>query len=253
METVEKVVGVVSGKGGVGKTTFVSNIGMALNEMSADVTVVDADMSTSNLGLQLGLYQFPVGLQDAIGGTIDIDRTVYMHPSGLKIIPSSVSLSYINRKIRPKRLKSVVSGMNGLVMIDSPPGLGREVELVLNACDDVVVVTTPEITAATDAFKVIQVSRDIGKEPVGVVLNRVTGRHEMRPEEVEEMTGVKVVGIVPEDGMMKKSIYGKTPLVKFRPYSPASMAFQKLAADILGVEFKKPALWRLKRLLGVSR
>ncbi len=253
MESVEKIVGVVSGKGGVGKTTFVSNMGMALTEMAADITVVDADLSTSNLGLQLGLYQFPVGLQDALNGRMDVNNTIYTHPSGLKIIPSSISLGYLSQSISPYRLKSLLSGLDGVVMIDSPPGLGKDVSLVLKACDDVIVITNPEITAVTDAFKVIEVSRELGNEPSGIVINRSRGKHELRPEEIEDMCGVKVVGIIPEDDMMRRSVFERVPLVKFRPYSHASIAFRKLAADMLGIDYKSPKMVRIKRILGVNR
>ncbi|MBN2042442.1 MAG: cell division ATPase MinD [Candidatus Aenigmarchaeota archaeon] len=252
MENVEKIVGVVSGKGGVGKTTFVSNMGMALTEMAADITVVDADLSTSNLGLQLGLYQFPVGLQDALNGRMDVNNTIYMHPSGLRIIPSSVSLEYINQVINPYRLKNLLSGIEGIVMIDSPPGLGRDVSLVLKACDDVIVITNPEITAVTDAFKVVEVSRGMGKEPSGIVINRSRGKHELKPQEIEDMCGVKVVGIIPEDDTIRRSIYEKVPLVKYRPYSPASLAFRRLAAEMMGIEYRKPMFSTIKRILGVS-
>ena len=85
----EKTIGIVSGKGGVGKTTFVTNVGLSLIELEKDVVVVDADLSTSNLGLQLGFYQFPIGLQDVLEGNVPITNAIYTHPSGLKIIPAT--------------------------------------------------------------------------------------------------------------------------------------------------------------------
>jgi septum site-determining protein MinD len=250
MESVERVVGVVSGKGGTGKTTFVANVGLALAGLNERITVVDGDLSTANLGLQLGLYQFPAGLQEALRGRIGIGNAMYTHPSGLRIIPASVSLKYLSMSFSPYRLRSLLSRAGGMVMIDSPPGIGYETSFVLRACDDVIVVTNPEIPAATDALKAIELSRSLGKEPVGVVINRVKGKHELRPEEVEEICGLKAISIIPEDEMVKRSLFEKVPVVLRSPLSPASLAFRRLASEMAGLEFRDPSFLGIRRLLG---
>lgn len=252
MENVERILAVVSGKGGVGKTTFVSNMGLALTEMNETVTLVDGDFSTSNLGLQLGLFQFPVGIQDALKGRIDIESAMYTHPSGLRIIPASVSLRYLRQKLSPFRLRSALTKMEGIVMIDSPPGLGDDAFFVLKACDDIMVITNPEIPAVTDAFKVVEVAREMGKEPVGVILNRVRGKNELSREEVEEMCGTRVVDTIPDDDSVRKGLYEKVPVLKYSPYSPASVAFRRIASGMLGRDYSPPKFLRLRRMFGVG-
>lgn len=244
----EKIIGVVSGKGGVGKTTFVSNIGLSLIEMERDVVVVDGDLSTSNLGLQLGFYQFPLGLQDVLEGNVGITGAIYTHPSGLKLIPTSVSMNYLNRVPTPYRLKSLLSDLRGLVLIDSAPGLRDDSLLVLKASDDILVITNPEIPAVTDALKTIKLAREMGKEPMGIVVNRIRDSYELKPEEIEGMCDVPVIGIIPEDSNVKKSMFEKVPLVKYSPYSPASIAFRKIASNLIGQEYYPPRFLRLKRL-----
>ena len=108
-------------------------------------SAVDADLSTSNLGLQLGFYQFPLGLQDALDGNIGILNAIYTHPSGLRVVPASISLNFLNKNPTPYRLKSVLSDLNGIILIDSPPGLRGDALLVLKACDELVVVTNPAV------------------------------------------------------------------------------------------------------------
>jgi septum site-determining protein MinD len=247
----EKIIAVVSGKGGVGKTTFVSNVGLALAEFNKDVVVVDADLSTSNLGLQLGLFQFPMGLQDALEGNIEIKDAVYTHQSGLKVIPASISLSYLNKNPSPYRLKSLLSDLNGVILIDSPPGLGKEVFLALKAATDVLVVTNPEIPAVTDALKVIKVSRELGKEPMGIVVNRAKDSYELRPEEIEAMCEAPVIGKIPEDKLVKKSLFNKTPIVFDSPHSHASLAFRKIAATLVGEDYKAPRTAFLRRMFNL--
>jgi septum site-determining protein MinD len=245
----EKVIAVISGKGGAGKTTFTSNVGLALKRMGKEVTVLDGDMSNSNLGLQLGFFQFPLGLQDALKGNISMHKAMYTHPSGLNVIPSSISMKYVRKGSNPKRLRRLVGDLRGVVLMDSPPGIGPDVEAMIKACDDVVVVTNPEIPSATDCLKAIQLSRELGKEPLGVVLNRTGDRYELRPEEVESMCGLRVLGSVPDDKAVKKSIFNRNPVVHDSPYSRSSMAFQEIAAALAGVEYRRPRMPRIRRAL----
>jgi septum site-determining protein MinD len=245
----EKIIAVVSGKGGVGKTMLVSNLGLALAEFNKKTTVVDADLSTANLGLQLGLYQFPMGLQDALDGNVKASEAIYTHQSGLRVLPASISLSYLNKNPNPFRLKSILNDLDGTILIDSPPGLGREVFFVLKACTDVVVITNPEIPAVTDALKVIRVARELKKEPVGVIVNRARDSYELRAAEVEAMCEAPVIGTIPEDREIKRSLFEKMPLISRRPYSPASIAIRKIAANLIGEEYKPPRLLRLRNLI----
>ncbi len=245
----EKVIAVVSGKGGVGKTTFTSNMGLALQKLGKEVTVMDGDMSNSNLGLQLGFFQFPLGLQDALNGNISIHKALYSHSSGLKVVPSSVSLNYLKRSPNPNRLKRLLKDVRGVVLIDSPPGIGSDVENIIRAADDVIVITNPEIPAVTDALKAVHIARELGKEPLGVVLNRTGDSYEMRPDEVGALAGTKILGSVPEDRAIKRSIFNRNPVVHDRPNSRASVAFMEIAATTAGMEYKRPRMLRMKRLL----
>jgi septum site-determining protein MinD len=244
----EKVISVISGKGGVGKTTFTSNVGLALSRIGTDVTVLDGDMSNSNLGLQLGFFQFPLGLQDALSGNIGISKAVYTHPSGLRVIPSSISMEYLRRGT-PDRLKRLLAELSGLIIVDSPPGIGPEVESIIKASDDVLIITNPEIPAVTDALKAAHVTRGLGKEPLGIVMNRTGDKYDLRPEEVETMCGVRVIGSIPDDRAIKRSIFNRNPVLHDKPLSKSSMAFMEIAASLAGQEFKSPRMLGLRRLI----
>ena len=245
----EKIIGVVSGKGGVGKTTFTANVGMALTGFGRDVVAVDADLSTSNLGLQLGFYQFPLGIQDALDGNIGILNAIYTHPSGLRVVPASVSLNYLTKNPTPYRLKSVLSDLSGIILIDSPPGLRDDALLVLKACDEIIIITNPEIPAVTDALKVIKVCREMGKEPLGIVVNRVRDKFELTTQEIEEMCDLSVIGRIPEDREVKRSMFEKTPVVSLKPHSKAAVEFKRIAAALIGEEYSPPGMLALRRLL----
>ncbi len=245
----EKAIAVVSGKGGVGKTTFTSNVGLALKRLGKDVSVLDGDMSNSNLGLQLGFFQFPLGLQEALKGRVTAEKVVYTHPSGLSVVPSSIAFERPGRAPSPARLRRLLEGLRGTVLLDSPPGTGKDVEAMIKAADDVVLVTNPEIPAVTDCLKAVQLSRELGKEPMGIVINRSRDSYELRPEEIEAMCGLRVLGTVPEDSLVRKSIFNRNPVVHEKPHSKAAVAFSGIAASLAGLEYRKPRMLAVRRLL----
>src|SRR3989338_8055195 len=92
-----RVITITSGKGGVGKTTSAINIGAALNYLGKDVIVVDANLTTPNIGLHLGAPIVPVSLNHVLSGKAKISDALYEHESGLKIIPSSLSIKELRQ------------------------------------------------------------------------------------------------------------------------------------------------------------
>ena len=246
----EKAIAVVSGKGGTGKTTFVSNTGLILKYIGNDITVIDTDMANSNLGLSLGIYQLPIGIQDVLKGDISLEDSIYMHPTGLKVIPASLSMKFLNNKITTIGLKRMLSGIDGYVMFDSPPGVGDDVLSILKSVSDVIVITNPQITAAADSLKVIRVARDIGTNVFGIVVNRSRGKYEMSCQEIEGMCEAPVIGTVPEDPMVDRSLYEGVPLVYNRPFSPAAIAYKRIACGLVGMSYRPPRLMKIRNLFG---
>ena len=234
----EKVIAIVSGKGGVGKTVTALNLGIALSKMQP-VTVVDADITAANLALHLGLTWFPITLQDVLSGSATIKDAVY-EQQGLRIVPSSLSLNYIETKT--SRLKHVLAGLSGTVIIDSPPGFGQDVVDILNASTSAIVVTTPEIASITNAIKMVKLGR---RKVAGIIVNRHQGF--LKKEHIEEVCEAPVIGVVPEDTNMAKSAFEKKPLLLYKPYSRAGREYMKIASTIAGKEYRQPNF--LKRIL----
>lgn len=157
-----KTIGIFSGKGGTGKTVSSINIALALHQFGEDVVVVDADTTAANIGLHLGFYTFPNNLQNVLNEDIDIGRATYMHHTGLKLIPSEINMNSIDADV--SKLKLALSGLNGIVIVDAPPGLDKDSRSVLNACDDIIIVTNPEIPTVANAVKVARMATDMKKK-----------------------------------------------------------------------------------------
>jgi septum site-determining protein MinD len=243
-----RITAVISAKGGVGKTTITANLGLALHQSGRETILVDGDFKNPNLALHLGILEYSYNFQDVLERGGNILEALHIHKTGLRIIPSSLSLKHTEIVI--KKFRELFQNIKGHILVDSPPGLGEDVISLMKASDDVIIVTTPEIPAITDALKSIEIARNMEKKIRGIIVNR-TGRkkYEIRPEEIAAVSGLQILGVVPEDENVLKSVMHKTPILEFNPYSNASIAIRKIASEMTGEEYQKPRFLRLKRLI----
>ena len=236
-----RIITVTSGKGGVGKTTISSNIGAALHDFGVNVVLMDANITTPNLGFHLGIPLYPKTIHDALRGEINIKDAVFTHPTGMKIIPAGISISDL-KSTSPDRLTRAVMDLVGeydMVIMDGAAGLGRESISSIEAADEVLIVTNPQLPAVTDALKAVKISEEFGTNVLGIVLNRVTGKKsELNAEDVESLLGYPVVSIIPEDPLFHDSLAAKTPLVYYAPKSKAAYEIKKLAASLAGINWE---------------
>ncbi len=248
-----RVITVISGKGGVGKTTTVTNLGMALMKAKQRVIIVDANVTTPNLSLHLGIPFYPITIHDVLRGNADPTEAIYEHESGLKIIPASLKTDEL-AETGIEKLYSVMLNLLGradIIIIDAAAGLGKEALSAINVADEIIVVTNPELPAVTDALKTVKIAEQFGTPVMGVVVNRYKGlKHEMSKEDIIHMLERPIISIIPEDIAVPRSIASKIPVVKNSPGAKSSREFRKLAAQISGSEFiEKEGNW-LERVFG---
>ena len=249
-----RLITITSGKGGVGKTTTAINLGAALNEFGKEVIILDANLTTPNIGLHLGAPIVPISLNHVLSGKAKIGDAIYEHESGTKIIPSSLSVKELkkvntngNGKLRDigKKLRK----MADYVIYDSAAGLGEEAIAAMEAADDLIIVTNPEIPAVTDALKTSKLIEQLGKEVKGVIVTRVKGRKtEMPIENIRDMLELPILGVIPEDGNMQNSLVMKDAILHTHPKSRASRAYRRIAAKIIGKNDYKESLSLFERL-----
>ena len=246
----KKTIVITSGKGGVGKTTSVINLGAAINYFGKDVLIIDGNLTTPNIGIHLGSPEVPITLNHVISEKADAEEAVYEHESGLKIIPSSLSIKEL-KKIKPERLrdfKKDFEELSDIILVDSAAGLGNEAMSAIKMADELIVITNPEMPAITDALKVIKLAEEINKPILGVIITRVRKNLlEMHPEAVREMLDAPILGMIPEDIMIQKSLSLKDAVIHTDPKSKSARAYKEIAAKLLNVEYDsdkdKPSLW----------
>ncbi len=246
----KRIIVITSGKGGVGKTTTAINLGAAINYFGKDVLVIDGNLTTPNVGIHLNSPEVPISLNHVLQGKADAFEAVYEHESGVKIMPSSLSIKEL-AKIKPEKIKDFKDDFKKIseyIIVDSAAGLGNEAISVIGMADDLIVVTNPEMPALTDALKAIKIAEQMKKPIMGVIVTRVKKNDiEMQPETVKEMLEAPILGMVPEDISVQESLSLKDAVVHTHPKSNASRAYKEIAAKLLNVQYNskkdKEHLW----------
>jgi septum site-determining protein MinD len=232
-----RIIVINSGKGGVGKTTTAINLGASLNKLKKNVVIVDGNLNTPNVGLQLGAPIVPVTLNHVLKGKAEIEEAIYEHSSGTKIVPSSLSVKELT-KFNTKKLPDVakkLSTMADYVIFDSAAGFGEEAISVIDAADEIIVVTNPEMPAVTDALKAVKVAREMGKEVNGVIVTRHKDAHyEMPLSSIKSMLEAQIIGVIPEDKAVKEALNLRDAVTHTHPRSKVAKKYYEIARKVNG-------------------
>ena len=248
-----KIITITSGKGGVAKTTTAINLGAALNFFGKEVIIVDANLTTPNVGLHLGAPIVPINLNHVLLGKVKVIDAIYEHESGTKIIPSSLSVKELKR-LNHGKLKDVskkLRKMADYIIYDSAAGLGDEAVAAMEAADELIIVTNPEIPAVTDALKATKVIDGLGKPIRGVIVTRVRGvKSEMPIANIKDMLELPILGVIPEDRNIQNALVLKDAIIHTHPKSKASRAYREIAAKIIGNNNYSEEVSFMDRILG---
>ena len=232
-----RVITISSGKGGVGKTTTAVNLSIAIQQFGKEVILLDANLTTPNVGLHLGAPIVPVSLNHVLQGKSDVEDAIYEHQSGAKIVPSSLSAREM-RVVPHAQLKEVakrLKKMADIIIFDSAAGLGEEAVASMESADEIILVTNPDILAVTDALKASKVVESLGKEVRGIIVTRTRRvKNEMPLENIQDMLELPILGVVPEDDLVSQSVIMKDAVVRTHPKSKAARAYRIIAAKIIG-------------------
>lgn len=242
-----RVIGIIAGKGGVGKTTIAINLACALSLLKKRVCVVDFNFTTSHLALELGIIP-QITLNNVLRNEVSMENALY--PCfNIHILPVSLSLSElsdINLSNLKPRMKDSLNDFE-IVLLDSAPGFGREAISAIQASDEEIFVVNPTLTAITDVIKCKQIAVRLGVTPLGIVVNKYRNKKfEIKPEEISNLTELPLLGVIKEDEDFLKSEAVRTPLVYYKRNKAEE--FFKIACSLTGERYKKPSFF--ERLFG---
>ncbi len=233
---------IVSGKGGVGKTTITANLGIALAEdFGFSVLLIDADVAMANLSLLMGLKSPPITLHDVLLGSSPAVDAIYDGPKNTKIIPSGLSLSTYQR-VDSERLVSVVKELKhkyDYILIDAAAGIEKNVLAAMSASTQIILVTEPTAPSVADVFKTKMVAQRINQRVLGVIINKSSNlKGEISEKEIMKMLELPSFGRIPyaEDIRLSFLLKKIKPVMLHNPSGTSAEAFRKVARKLTGRE-----------------
>jgi flagellar biosynthesis protein FlhG len=240
-----RTLAIASGKGGVGKSNLAANLAVALGELGARVLLLDADIAQANLDLLLGVNP-RYDLQHVLSGDKSLEEIVVQGPRGVSLVPASSGVPEL-AELDDYRLECLIRGLGNLesnadiILIDVASGTSRQVLTFCLAADEVVIVTTPEMPAFSDAYAMIKLLQQRGlTRPPHLVVNAAGSADEA--EEVAHRLRLvsrrflklepEMWGHVPFDAAIPRAVRRQEPVVTAFPRSPAATAYRALAARL---------------------
>jgi septum site-determining protein MinD len=265
---VGRTVVVTSGKGGVGKTTTVANVGCALALRGRKVVLIDANFGLRNLDMILGLegrIRFDLG--DVVSGKCVVEQAMVKDERAGELYLISAPEWNGSGSVTSEQLSEVCDRLKqefDYVIVDSPNGLETGFRVALAPADEAILVATPEVSAVCNADRVIGLLQKAGIPKPSLVLNRV--QHQMvrrgdmlRVEDIWELLELPLVGLIPEHDEVVIATNRGAP-VALRNRSWCGNAFREVAARLEGEgeSVRDASAWasmiaaRLKPLAGVG-
>ena len=264
-----RVLSITSGKGGVGKTAVVSNVAVTLSKLGKKVLIIDADLGLANVDVVLGLAP-PYNLNHFFNGERSLEEIMVEGPHGLKILPAGSGVQQFTRLDSQLKMR-LIDSLDALdehfdfVLIDTEAGISDNVTYFNVAAHDILVVTTPEPTAITDAYALMKLlSTQYHQKRFLLAVNSVRSADEGLDvfEKLTMVSGryldifIDYLGCVPYDKKMHDSVRQQQVMVDLYPEHKVAKAFVDLAETLLDIPTNNQAQGTLqffwKQFLGVG-
>ena len=234
-----KIIAVVSGKGGTGKTSFVANVGLALAHLGHRTLCLDCDVVLRNLDLALGLSDKALmDFADVMEGRCSLQDAAVPHRKYPKLELLSAPMVTENLAVTRSQIRQLMTEIREryeFCLIDAPAGLGFGFQMAIAEADHVVVVATTDVSSLRDAQRTVT---ELGRFPNGK-LHLVVGRVQKKMlkalhttiDDAIDMAGLPLLGVIPEDPEVPFALNRGVPLREINYF--AAHAYENIAKRIL--------------------
>ncbi len=240
-----KIYAVVSGKGGVGKTNISVNLALAMAKKGKKVLILDADIGMTNADIIMGMH-YEYDLFDYLEGEVELRDIIYEGPLGVKVISGGAGLLEMNdldEEAQRNFIENLVElGDFDILIIDNGAGITKETLSFITFAHEVILVTTPEPTAITDAYRVLKSISYYGLKPtVKVVVNKISSKEagdeafNKLDSTCTEFLDIKIEnsGYVYDDARVEKAIMAQVPVLLSYPNALSSNNITEISGIIL--------------------
>ena len=248
-ESSTRVIGILSGKGGVGKSVFAVNFALALHRHGKKTLLIDLDIGMANVDILLNLYT-AYHFVDMIDKRLPIESVIAQHPSGLSIISGGSGLSHLfNLDEESFRFFleqfAHLKRMYEYVIFDLPAGFNADTHRFLSAVHEVILVTTTEPTSLADGYAAIKLmTKNHIDVPIFCVINRYDSLQEAKRIwfNLEHATArflgktLTLLGTLPRDRAVVQAVKNQKPFLTGDPKAKVSIGLEALTKKYLQQE-----------------
>lgn len=247
-KTTTKIITVTSGKGGVGKSNFVVNLAILLQNKGKKVLIFDADLGMGNDDVLMGLYP-KHNIFDIIFTGLEIKDIIITGTNGVDLIPAGSALSKA-QELEEDQKKLFIEKLETLdeydyILMDTGAGVNKDVLSFIAASEELIIVTTPEPTSLTDGYSLIKATDHYNlKTKAKIIVNKAFTKEEGQ-ETYNKFNravtkflkmDVEYLGCILEDKKLVQSVRQQKPFVILYPNCDASKDIEKIALKLLGQE-----------------
>lgn len=241
-----KTIAIASGKGGVGKTNLVANLAIAMKKLGKNVMILDADLGLSNIDVLLHLAP-RYNIKDVFSGGMTLKDIVIDGPHGIKILPASSGVQELTNINEFQRLKileefDAYDSDIDVLLIDTAAGISENVAFFCIAAEKIIIVTSPEPTAITDAYALTKVLFTRYQEKgFSIIVNSVKnsdegvevfGRLSVAAERFLNIS-LDYLGCIPHDDSVQKAVRCQKAFIDAYPSCSASKQTSEIAKKLL--------------------
>lgn len=243
-----KIITITSGKGGVGKSNLVVNLAIALQQRGMKVLIFDADIGMSNDDILLGVFP-KYNIYDILLRSMDIKDIIVEGPLGVGLLSGGSGINKIDELSKEQR-SLFLSKLTSLddydyILMDTGAGISRNVMAFIAACDELIITTTPEPTALTDAYGLLKATKHYNlKNNAKVIVNKCFTESEgIDTYNKFKLAGKKfldieldLLGIILDDKKLEESVRERVPVLIKYPATKASRGIYNLSNRVLGAD-----------------
>lgn len=239
-----RIITISSGKGGVGKTNFTVNLGIALAKLGKRITIIDADLGLANVDVLFGIVT-KFNLSNVIKGEISVQESMVKGPYDINIISGGSGIMDLidldqNQLEKLIHTLSYFNTISDYILIDTGAGLSKSVLSFVEAASDVVLIITPDPTSITDAYALIKNITNDDQKRIKLIINRVESNEEgdevfnKLEQAVTKFLNRELenLGYIFEDTNLKRAVRKQTPLLDAYPRAIASKGIENIAYNL---------------------
>lgn len=240
-----RTIAIASGKGGVGKTNITVNLAIGLSRFNKKVLVLDADLGLSNIDVILNLAT-KYNIRHLLNGEKKMQDLIVEGPHGIKVLPASSGIQELTSLNEFQKLRLIeeldkYEEHVDYLLIDTSSGISENVSFFCTAAQEIIVVTSAEPTAMTDAYALIKVLFTKYQEKnFRILVNNVKSSGEAT-EVYKRLTSaadrflsisLDYIGFVPHDRNLPEAVKQQKALIDIYPASEASVSLMEIAGKI---------------------